>query len=169
MATKTLIRSKKPHEVKLVDGTQLAQSQQPLAGEEVPVPALIRKASATSAASSRRSAKVAGTPASAAGSTKAAVRKKPSVAAAPAARSPKKAAPKAPAKDAAKAATKPAAKPAAKKVPSPRLPARVPADGLWETDSAVNQRLQALIERNAQLSEQLQRIQSNALPKGYKP
>ena len=168
MATKTLIRSKKPHEVKLVDGTQLAQSQQPLAGEEVPVPALIRKPSASS---SRRNTSTAGAKAPAAASTKAAARKKTSVAATPATRAPKKVALKSPAKDAAKTTAKPAAKASVKKAapPSPRLPARVPADGLWEADSAVNQRLQALIERNAQLSEQLQRIQSNALPKGYKP
>ena len=167
MATKTLIRSKKPHEVKLVDGTQLAQSQQPLAGEEVPVPALIRKAGGGS--SSRRTATVASTKA-AAGNAKAPARKKVSAPATPAVRAAKKT----PAKSASPAVgktAKPAAKPAAKKAatPSPRLPARVPADGLWEADSAVNQRLQALIERNAQLSEQLQRIQSNALPKGYKP
>lgn len=167
MATKTLIRSKKPHEVKLVDGTQLAQSQQPLAGEEVPVPALIRKASGGS--STRRTAAVASTKA-AAGNAKAPARKKVSAPAAPAVRAAKKTPAKSPSPAAAKTA-KPAAKPAAKKAatPSPRLPARVPADGLWEADSAVNQRLQALIERNAQLSEQLQRIQSNALPKGYKP
>ena len=168
MATKPLIRSKKPHEVKLVDGTQLAQSQQPLAGEEVPVPALIRKASGSTA--SRRSTTAANSKVAAAASAKTPARKKASPPAAPAVRAAKKT----PAKSASPAAAKtakPAVKPAAKKValPSPRLPARVPADGLWEADSAVNQRLQALIERNAQLSEQLQRIQSNALPKGYKP
>ena len=168
MATKTLIRSKKPHEVKLVDGTQLAQSQQPLAGEEVPVPALIRK---PSAGASRRTATVASGKAATA---KTPARKKTSSApvstAAPAVRTAKKTTGKTPAAPAVKA-SKPSAKPVAKKaaVPSPRLPARVPADGLWEADSAVQQRLQALIERNAQLSEQLQRIQSNALPKGYKP
>lgn len=168
MATKTLIRSKKPHEVKLVDGTQLAQSQQPVAGEEVPVPALIRKTSGSTG--SRRSTTVANSKLTAAASAKAPARKKAS----PPTASTVRAAKKTPAKSASPAAAKtakPATKPAAKKVapPSPRLPARVPADGLWEADSAVNQRLQALIERNAQLSEQLQRIQSNALPKGYKP
>lgn len=157
MATKTLIRSKKPHEVKLVDGTQLAQSQQPLASDEAPVPALIRKGGKAAVPST----------------VKAPARKKaPSAtAAAPAPRSAKKAASKS-AVTAPKAtpSTKPAAKThAVKKTPSPRLPARVPADGLWEADSAVMQRLQALIERNAQLSEQLQRMQSTALPKGYKP
>lgn len=166
MATKTLIRSKKPHEVKLVDGTQLAQSQQPLAGEEVPVPPLIRKGSGSTG--SRRTTTVS--KAAVTVSAKTPARKKASLSAAPAVRATQKT----PAKSASPAASKtakPAAKPAAKKVapPSPRLPARVPADGLWEADSAVNQRLQALIERNAQLSEQLQRIQSNALPKGYKP
>ena len=149
MATKTLIRSKKPHEVKLVDGTQLAQSQQPLSGEEAPVPALIRKAGPSA-------------------STKAPARKKAAPPATPGVRAAKKAVAKAPSPAVAKK-TKPAAKPAVKKAPSPRLPARVPADGLWESDSAVQQRLQALMERNAQLAEQLQKIQSNALPKGYKP
>lgn len=153
MATKTLIRSKKPHEVKLVDGTQLAQSQQALASEELPVPALIRKSGASASANA---------------SAKAPVRKKAISPAAAGVRPAKKAAAQSPSPVAAKKA-KPAAKPAIKKAPSPRLPARVPADGLWETDSAVQQRLQALMERNAQLAEQLQRIQSNALPKGYKP
>jgi len=168
MATKTLIRSKKPHEVKLVDGTQLAQSQQPLAGEEVPVPALIRKAG--SSTGSRRAATVANSKTVATASAKTPPRKKAASPTVPVVRAAKKAAAKSPSPAAAKPA-KPAAKPVAKKAatPSPRLPARVPADGLWEADSAVNQRLQALIERNAQLSEQLQRIQSNALPKGYKP
>ena len=155
MATKTLIRSKKPHEVKLVDGTQLAQSQQALASEELPVPALIRKSGASANASA-----------------KAPVRKKAISPAAAGVRPAKKAAAQSPSPVAAKKAkpaAKPVAKPAVKKAPSPRLPARVPADGLWETDSAVQQRLQALMERNAQLAEQLQRIQSNALPKGYKP
>lgn len=157
MATKTLIRSKKPHEVKLVDGTQLAQSQQALASEELPVPALIRKSGASASANA---------------SAKAPVRKKAISPAAAGVRPAKKAAAQSPSPVAAKKAkpaAKPAIKPAIKKAPSPRLPARVPADGLWETDSAVQQRLQALMERNAQLAEQLQRIQSNALPKGYKP
>ena len=155
-------------QVKLVDGTQLAQSQQPLAGEEVPVPALIRKASGSTA--SRRSTTAANSKVAAAASAKTPARKKASPPAAPAVRAAKKTPAKSPSPAAAKTA-KPAVKPAVKKAttPSPRLPARVPADGLWEADSAVNQRLQALIERNAQLSEQLQRIQSNALPKGYKP
>ena len=48
----------------------------------------------------------------------------------------------------------------------PRLPARVPADGLWEADSTVMQSLQALVDRNAQLSEQLERLQTFRLPKG---
>ena len=158
MATKTLIRSKKPHEVKLVDGTQLAQSQQPLAGDEVPVPALIRKPSggASRRSASAASGKTAGSP-----GAKTPARKKASPPAAAVAPVAKKAAAKTP---------RPVA---AKKTPSPslrpRLPAHVPADGLWEADSTVQQRLQALIERNAQLSEQLQRVQSNALPKGYKP
>lgn len=43
MATKTLIRSKKKHEVQLKEGSHLAQSQQAPTADEPPVPALIRK------------------------------------------------------------------------------------------------------------------------------
>lgn len=168
MASKTLIRSKKPHEVKLVDGTQLAQSQQPLAGDEVPVPALIRK---PSTGANRRSASVA-SPKAAGGASKTPARKKAGPAAAPLVQASPKTAAKTTRPVAAKrplAVAKPASPTVTKKPPTPRLPAHVPADGLWEANSAVQQRLQALMERNAQLSEQLQRIQSNALPKGYKP
>ena len=59
--------------------------------------------------------------------------------------------------------TKPAAKThAVKKTPSPRLPARVPADGLWEADSAVMQRLQALqTEYSNRLREHDERQRNN--------
>lgn len=153
MATKTLIRSKKPHEVKLTEGSQVAQSPQAHAADEQQVPAMIRKntgnrrASASASANAKPTASVAKT---------APARKKAS---SPAEKRPAAAPAR---KRSSKAESTP-------KAPSPRLPAKVPADGLWEADSAVMQRLQALVAHNAQLSEQLQRLQNTPLSKGYKP
>lgn len=153
MAPKTLIRSKKAHEVKLSEGSQVAQSQQAVHAEgEAVVPPLIRKTP-----SGRRNAG-AEARTTAAPTEKTPARKK---ALAPA---PVPATPPPPRKRASGSAVTPVKAP-----PSPRLPARVPADGLWESDSAVMQRLQALVERNAQLSEQLQRLQNTSPSKGYKP
>lgn len=149
MATKTLIRSKKPHEVKLTEGSQVAQSPQAHAADEQQVPALIRKSTGSRRASASANVKPTGSVAKTAPARK-------------------KASPPAEQRPA------PARKRSSKsestsKAPSPRLPAKVPADGLWEADSAVMQRLQALVAHNAQLSEQLQRLQSTPLSKGYKP
>lgn len=66
-----------------------------------------------------------------------------------------------------KRASRPASTPS--KTEAPKLPARVPADRLWEDDSAVMQRLNALLQQNARLAEQLQRIQHPAHPKGFQP
>lgn len=151
MATKTLIRSKKPHEVKLTEGSQVAQSPQAHAADEQQVPAMIRKNTG-----SRRAG--------------ASVNAKPPASVAKTAPARKKASPPAEKRPAAAPARKRSSKAeSTPKAPSPRLPAKVPADGLWEADSAVMQRLQALVSHNAQLSEQLQRLQNTPLSKGYKP
>jgi hypothetical protein len=151
MATKTLIRSKKPHEVKLTEGSQVAQSPQAHAADEQQVPAMIRKNTGSRRAGASANAKPTASVAKTAPARKKAsspAEKRP--AAAPARKRSSKAVPP-------------------PKAPSPRLPAKVPADGLWEADSAVMQRLQALVAHNAQLSEQLQRLQNTPVSKGYKP
>ena len=151
MATKTLIRSKKPHEVKLTEGSQVAQSPQAHAADEQQVPAMIRKNTGYRRASASANVKPTGSV------TKTAPARK-------------KASPPAEQRPAAAPARKRSSKAeSTPKAPSPRLPAKVPADGLWEADSAVMQRLQALVAHNAQLSEQLQRLQNTPLSKGYKP
>ena len=166
MATKTLIRSKKKHQVALEEGSQLAQSAHGgEAGTPVPAPPL-RKTSAGKrpppAAVPAPEAKAS----PAAGKTSARTR--------PAPVAPVAAAAPAPARKRAQtgsaAATAPrASAPAPARRAAPRLPARVPADGLWEADSAVMQRLQALAQRNAQLAEQLQSLTSPRMPKGDTP
>ena len=157
MASKTLIRSQKKHEVKLSKDGHLAQSSK-AQGEPVPlpVPESIRKGGAkrTSTASTPRSASLTGT-----GTRTAAARGKASLVSDKAPSQAKK-----PSK-----APRPQRERTEKAAPSPRLPAFVPADGLWEADSTVMQRLQALNQRNAQLSEQLQRIQNHPVPKGREP
>lgn len=148
MATrKTVIRSdKRSHEVKLDPGQKIAQSKK-MDAQAVDIPPTIALKSATS------------TP-------RATARKAPAPAAAPAASA-------APARKKARlgstdksAEATPKRKPAASK---PKLPARVPADRLWEDDSAVMQRLQALQQHNARLTEQLQKLQHPAPQKGFQP
>lgn len=152
MATKTLIRSKKKHEVKLTEGTQLAQRQPAPLPDEPPVPPLIRKTVRARRAGQTPEDSPSGTSPAKTSAT----RKKPD---APEAR-------RTVSTDPRKRGSQTRVE---KKPASPRLPARVPADGLWESDSAIMQRMQALIQRNSQLSEQLQRLQSPSLSKGYKP
>lgn len=140
MAPKTLIRNDRPHEVKLGQGDQVAQSHKADAqGMEIP-PALIRKTSSRAAAQTPPPEAPASAPRKARSDTGAAPRRK-------------------------RAAAAPEAPAAAK----PKLPARVPADRLWEEDSIVAQRLNALLQHNARLAEQLQRLQSPVRSKGIAP
>lgn len=167
MATKTLIRSKKKHEVQLKEGSHLAQSQQAPTADEPPVPALIRKTNRIRRTSDTPDLRTGSVP-----SIKTAVTKTTSVKAVSAKTSSARGkSDTAEARRAAAVDPRKRSSPAQadKKAVSPRLPARVPADSLWEADSAVMQRLQALMQRNGQLSEQLQRLQSPSQPKGYKP
>lgn len=151
MAKQTLIRSHKQHEVTLPEGGQVAASTSAHAGSDAPVvddvPALPPSIVLRHEGHSPEPVAVP--------VTKAPARK----AAAPAA---KRAASAAPRKR-----NTPAAEAKDNAPPRPRLPARVPADGLWEADSAVMQRVQALNQRNAQLSEQMQRLRNPSLPKGH--
>lgn len=150
MAKQTLIRSKKQHEVALSEGSQMAVGQQAHVGGDAPLvtdmptlpPSVVLRHEGHSpepvtVPTPKPSARKAGAPAA-----------KRTASAAPRKRS----TPPAEVKEA---------------PPRPRLPARVPADALWETDSAVMRRVQALIQRNAQLSEQMQRLQNSPLPKGH--
>lgn len=141
MATKTLIRNERPHEVKLGQGDQLAQSPKVDAQELQIPPPLARKSTARTDAQKAASEAAASAPRKARADTGAAPRRKRATAA-------------------------PAEAPAAAK---PKLPARVPADRLWEDDSVVAQRLNALLQHNARLAEQLQRLQSPARSKGIAP
>lgn len=152
MAKQTVIRSKKKHEVALPEGGHLATSTPAHAGSEAPVtgemptlpPSIVLRHEGDSPEPVR-------VPVSKA-KAKTPARK----AAAPAAKR------SAPRKRSQPSAPAPETTP-----PSPRLPARVPADSLWEADSDVMRRLQALTQRNAQLSEQMQRLRTPSLPKGH--
>lgn len=151
MARKTLIRNERPHEVKLGDGDHLAQSHKVDAQEVTPIPPAIRKPAA-GRASAQKAAPLPAAAAPSAPSRKKAAAGHTETATAPPAR---------------KRASRPASTPS--KTEAPKLPARVPADRLWEDDSAVMQRLNALLQQNARLAEQLQRIQHPAHPKGFQP
>ena len=138
MATKTLIRNERPHEVKLGQGDQVAQSHRVDAQElQTPLPPP-RKSAARAGVQTSAPEAAASAPRKTRADTGAAPRRKRTTAAT-------------------------AQAPAAAK---PKLPARVPADRLWEDDSVVAQRLNALLQHNARLAEQLQRLQSPARSKG---
>lgn len=126
MARKTLIRNDRPHEVRIDNDPQLAQSQKSELAEPLemkgPAPTARQRAKPTAAESSAKN------------------------------NTPRK-----------QGAT------AARKATPPKLPARIPADRLWEDGSAVMQRLGALQEQNARLAEQLQRLQSPVRLKGLQP
>lgn len=141
MSPKTVIRNEnRKHEVKLGQGEQLAQSPKPdTLTVDIPPPILRKTTTGSGRGAARKTADT-----------------KQAAAAAPTAR--KKARP---------GSTD--AKTPERQRATPRLPARVPADRLWEDDSAVMQRLNALQEQNARLAEQLQRLQPSAPLKGFQP
>lgn len=165
MAKNTLIRNDKPHEVKLDGKSKVAQSRKADTAvvslppkdtatdaqvPETPIPKRLRPSKAPAKAAAKkeapRAAKATGSAAARTASLKKGASDKPAAAARQRSATPKPAAPA-----------------------TPRLPARVPADGLWEADSSVMQRLNALVERNARLSEQIQRLQQGAPLKGFQP
>lgn len=180
MASKTVIRSsQREHAVQLDASGKTAKRRQATTEGDVaaPVPASIRKASAPAAAPDAGSRKVRSpraTPAATAAST---------ALAAPASKPPARSKARVGKAESTQTVQVPAAstprtpaparkRPAAKVTPPdtrPRLPAHVPADGLWEADSAIARRLQSLMERNAQLGEQLQRLQGKTPLKGHTP
>ncbi len=150
MAKQTVIRSKKKHEVALPEGGHVAASTPASAGSDAAVvgviptlpPSIVLRHDGGS--TEPVTVPVA--------KTKAPARKT----AAPAAK-----------RSAPRKRSQPPAQAQDTAPPSPRLPARVPADSLWEADSDVMRRLQALTQRNAQLSEQMQRLRTPSLPKGH--
>lgn len=169
MAKNTLIRNDKPHEVKLDSKGKIAQSPkvdaaavslpaQPAPTDapaaEMPIPKRLRPSKAPAKAPAKAAAK----------------KEAPRAAKATGSSPGRKAAPKKGAADKPSAAARQRnTAPQAAAPATPRLPARVPADGLWEADSSVMQRLNALVERNARLSEQIQRLQQGAPLKGFQP
>ena len=150
MAKQTVIRSKKQHEIALPEGGHVATSTPAHAGSEAPVtgempalpPSIVLRHDGDSPEPVTVPVAKAKTPA----------RKT----AAPVAK-----------RSAPRKRSHPPVQAQDPTPPSPRLPARVPADSLWEADSSVMQRLQALTQRNAQLSEQMQRLRNPSLPKGH--
>lgn len=194
MAKKTLIRNERPHEVKLGERDKVAQSHK-VDAAPVPVASTPKAARTLSVPASEVLADLPQDPPS---PPKAILRRKtragagqaaPDEAPAPSKRQTAAktrgkaaaiptAAPASKAKKAAKTTPKtrkpapsraPAASPEPAEPAGPLLPAWVPADRLWEDDSAVAQRLQALLQRNARLNEQLQRLQQGAPLKGFQP
>ncbi len=150
MARKTIIRNDRPHEVKVGNDPHLAQSPKSAPKADVAIPASIRKsASAATGAATRKPTEANAEPKRSTAARKKARPAPREEAPAPAVRKRAAAVPRTPA--------------------PPKLPARVPADRLWEDDSAILQRLGALQEQNARLAEQLQRLQSPARLKGFQP
>jgi len=142
MANKTLIRNERPHEVTLGQGEQVAQSRKIDAQALDIPPPIARKTSARSRSQAPATKARADAPlqgSSDAGTTRR--RKEPRAAG-------------------------PQAAPTQAKT---QLPARVPANRLWEDDSEVAQRLNDLLQRNARLAEQLQRLPSSVRSKGEQP
>lgn len=151
MKKSTLIRSDKPHSVKMTEGSNIAQrknaAKKPEKVDETPAPENIQKTAAVKVSKPRRVSTP--TPQS-----------KPARRKAPPPSSP------APAKDPAKKATtaKPRARPSTVKS-KPTPPAEVP---LWEQDNPVKARIEQLRVLNAQLSEQLQRLPTSRPARGLK-
>ena len=158
MAKNTLIRTDKPHEVKLSGKSKVAQSPKVDAAAidlpPNPTPQDRTPSEAAPAPKRVRVGKTAARPEKKAGATSAAKTQTPRAARSAAGKARPGAAQPGTARQRSSATSAKTAPPPA----TPRLPARVPADGLWEADSAIMQRLNALLERNARLSEQIQRL-----------
>jgi len=159
----TLVRSDKPHAVKMAEGTNVAQrkSVKKASAPEAPKPAPDNIQKITPAkAPKTEPLEVPAAPLKPA-RAKARARPaqpqpKPSQATKPKAA----AKPKAPAKPAAKA--RPAAAPLA-------APPAAPPEAVWEQDNPIKNRIEKLKTRNAQLAEQLQRLQSSPTARGKRP
>lgn len=161
MKKSTLVRSDKPHAVKMAEGTNVAQRKTPKknSAPDAPVEAAsnLQKLPPVEAAPASPIAVPAATakPVRAKARTKAPttepVRAKPPTRQAQA--TPKATKPKAPAK--------------------PRAPAKAqpetPAEPIWEQDNPIKRRIEELKTRNAQLAEQIQRVQNSPTARGKRP
>ena len=162
MKKSTLIRSDKPHTVKIAEGTNVAQrksvkkSSAPDAPDEAPdnIQKLPRVKPATTA--------LPDTPS------------KPARAKAPARQAE---APPKPSKLAKPANTAKPAKTAKPRTSAAKTQAQAPLDAkpaavvepVWEQDNPIKLRIEKLKNRNAQLAEQLQRLQLSPTARGQKP
>lgn len=173
MKKSTLVRSDKPHAVKMAEGTNVAQRKnvKKTSAPEAPSPAPdnIQKIAPVTAAATE--------PATVPAKLLKPVRAKPKLSSAqtpsPTARpkpTPKVAAKSTP-KVAPKAATQPKApaKPAAKARPPAAPRPAPPPEPVWEQDNPIKNRIEQLKARNAQLAEQLQRLQSAPTARGQRP
>jgi hypothetical protein len=157
----TLIRSDKPHAVKMTAGSKVAQRKGPAKAKEpdppAPLQANIQKVAPTKAPKVQRTA----SPTSVAKT----IRAKASLSRpeeAPAKTPKAKATPAKVAKAAPKARSTPAKK-------SVKAPAPAPAEPIWEQDNPIKARIEQLRTRNAQLAEQLQRLQNTPTARGKRP
>lgn len=197
MKKTTLVRSDKPHAVKMAEGTNVAQrkSAKKTSGPEAPSapPDNIQKIAPEPVAATEPAVVTAVVPAMllkpVRAKTKLTPARTPSTPSAPSApnsvsptaKTKAAAKPKPPLKSAAPAKPKAATKPAAKARPSaaPKLapkpapqPAPKPApppEPVWEQDNPIKKRIEQLKTRNAQLAEQLQRLQSSTTARGKRP
>ena len=165
MKKSTLVRSDKPHAVKMAEGTNVAQRKTPKknSAPDAPVEAAsnLQKLPPVEAAPANPIAVPAATakPVRAKARTKARtkapttepVRAKPPTRQAQA--TPKATNPKAPAK--------------------PRAPDKAqpetPTEPIWEQDNPIKRRIEELKTRNAQLAEQIQRVQNSPTARGKRP
>jgi hypothetical protein len=158
----TLVRSDKPHAVKMAEGTNVAQRKSvkkaSVPEAPKPTPDNIQKITPTKAPKTE----TLEVPAMLLKPTRAKASPRPAQPQSLPSRAtrPKAAAkPKAPAKAAAKA------QPAA----APLAPPAAPPEPVWEQDNPIKNRIEKLKTRNAQLAEQLQRLQSSPTARGKRP
>lgn len=162
MKKSTLVRSDKPHAVKMAEGTNVAQrkSVKKASAPEAPQPAPDNIQKITPAKAPKT--ETLEVPAMLLKPTRAKASPRPAQPQSLPSRAtrPKAAAkPKAPAKAAAKA------QPAA----APLAPPAAPPEPVWEQDNPIKNRIEKLKTRNAQLAEQLQRLQSSPTARGKRP
>ena len=161
MKKSTLIRSDKPHAVNMPAGSNVAQRKAPPKAsapeQAAEAPPNIQKVVPTKTPKVQRIT----TPAPAAKTTRA----KASLS------SPEEAPAKTPKAKAtpakmAKAAPKARSTPLKKGV---QAPAPAPKEPIWEQDNPIKARIEQLRTRNAQLAEQLQRLQNTSTARGKRP
>ena len=159
MKKSTLIRSDKPHAVKMTAGSNVAQRKGPAKAKEpdqpAPLQANIQKVAPTKAPKVQRTA----SPTSVVKTVRAKASLTRQI--------------EAPAKiPKAKATPAKAAKPKARTT-SPKSSAKVqapaPTEPIWEQNNPIKARIEQLRARNAQLAEQLQRLEKTPTARGKRP